>query len=136
MAIGIYEFFRPKRQRERLVREFVAVANAMQFDKFGQYLTDDFVFSDTSGGSVAGLAAYIEEEKAFREAAGNPPVVIDSLDHWRGEILLRGHLDTDVEEIAGQTMWRVAFRNKKISSAEVTRDNAGLTVPSPARRRA
>ena len=136
MAIGIYEFFRPKRQRERLVREFVAVANAMQFEKFGQYLTDDFVFSDTSGSSVEGLAAYIEEERAFREAADNPPVIIDSLDHFRGEILLRGYLDTDIEEIAGQTLWRVKFRKGKVCAAEVTRENTGLTVPRFARRRA
>ena len=136
MAIGILDLFRPKRHRERIIRDFVEVANGMQFDRFGRYLTDDFVFSDTSGSSVEGLAAYIEEERAFREATGNPRVIIDSLDHFRGDILLRGHLDTDVEEIAGQTMWRVAFRNKKISSAEVTRQNSGLTVPSYARRRA
>ena len=118
-----------KRQREALVRNLVSAVSRMDYSEIDKYLTEDFRFSDATGRSIVGRDRYIEEDRKFREAAGCPATVIDSLDHNRGEVLLRGHLESDVAEIAGPTMWRLFFRDGRISSAEGTRSFAQMTLP-------
>lgn len=118
-----------KRQREALVRNLVSAVSRMDYSEVDKYLTKDFRFSDATGRSIIGRDKYIREDRKFREAAGCPATVIDSLDHNRGEVLLRGHLESDIDEIAGPTMWRLLFRDGRICSAEVTRSFAQLTLP-------
>ncbi len=134
MLSTIFNRVSQKRKREMLVRDLVSAVSRMDYSNIDQYLTEDFRFYDATGRSIVGRDRYIEEDRRFREAAGRPATVIDSLDHNRGEVLLRGHLESEIEEIGGPTMWRVLFRDGRICSAEVTRSLAQMTLPEYASR--
>ena len=134
MLSAVLETFRPKARRENSVREFVAAANAGDYDAAGELLTDDFVIADVNGSEVSGKDDFIREDRRFRNAAGQPLLVLESIDHNRGEVLVRGHMEGGVEDVSGPTMWRVGFRGDKIAHVEVTRAMSNVTMPAYASR--
>ena len=134
MLSAVLETFRPKARRENSVREFVAAANAGDYDVAQKLLAEDFVIVDVKGSTVVGRDNFIREDRRFRNAAGQPLLVLESIDHNREEVLVRGHLEGGVEDVSGPTMWRVGFRGNKIAHVEVTRAMSNVTMPAFASR--
>ena len=134
MLSRIFNFGRAKHRREAVVRDLIAAVNSMDYARVSELLTEDFSYYDASGKGIEGRDRFIEEDRRFREASGNAPIVVESLDHNRGEVLLRGHLESDMEEISGPTLWRIIFEGEKVACADVTRSHSNLTLPAFANR--
>lgn len=135
MLSSIFRFDRLRGLRERRVRELAAAANALDYDRIVECLTEDFAMCDVGGACIEGRDVWAREDRLFREASGWPQVVIDSLDHNGEEVLVRGHLEGGKPEVGGATMWRVRFDGALISHVEVTREAMNVTLPAFATRR-
>lgn len=123
-----------KHWRETLVRGYVDAVNCGDFPKLGELLTEDFVFTDVAGGSLAGRDVFLGTLQSFQREFGITLVEIDSLDHNRGEVLIRGRLQNANGQIGGIAMWRTVFAERAISGIEVTRTPFRMTLPSFAAR--
>ena len=84
---------------------------------------------------MEGLDEIIESDREFRIQAGRPKVVLDSLDHTREEVLVRGHMDSDLPTINGPLMWRAEFDGNLIKRVEVTRPSELMSAPLYAAQR-
>ena len=135
MLFGLLSRQTPSLRRERSLRRVVEAANAADYTSVEDLLTEDFTFSDVHGDSVTGRDRFIREDRRFREAAGNPQLVLESVDHSQGEVLIRGYMEGGVEEVSGTTTWRVRFRGAKLAHVEVTRALSHVTMPAFASRR-
>ena len=134
MSYRLLKFLRPKALRERCVHDFVDAINRMEYDSIADFMIADVVFADVRGDSLEGREAWVREHRRFRDAAGAPNVVIETLDHNRDEVLVRGYLDSPSPEINGPTMWRISFHRSRIAHIEVTRQYSQVTLPSFAAR--
>ena len=135
MLSRIFNFGRGRHRREAVVRDLIAAVNRMDYVRASELLTEDFSYYDASGKGIEGRDRFIEEDRRFREASGNAPIVVESLDNNRGEVLLRGYLDSDIEQISGPTLWRIVFEGDKIACADVTRSHSQMTLPAFANRK-
>ena len=135
MLSRIFSFGRAKHRREAVVRDLIAAVNSMDYARVSELLTEDFSYYDASGKGIEGRDRFIEEDRRFREASGNAPIVVESLDNNRGEVLLRGYVDSDIEQIGGPTLWRLVFEGDKIACADVTRSHSHMTLPAFANRK-
>ena len=130
MLLKVLQFMRPRALRERCVRNLVDASNRMDYESVKDLVTSDLVFADVRGESIEGSGVWIREHRRFCEAAGNPQIIIESLDHNGEEVLVRGYLEGGMPEIGGPTMWRIRFRGSKIAFVEVTRQYSQVTLPS------
>ena len=118
-----------RKDREEAVRTMVAAMNSLDYSVIPSVLAADAVVIDACGHKMEGIEEIIEIDREFREQAGGPQVVIDTLDHTREEVLVRGHLASDLSEIAGPIMWRAEFDEKLIKRLEVTRPSDLMSAP-------
>ena len=111
---------RPRSKREKAVRDLAAALNSLDYDKAGRLLSDDIVVFNVRGGRTEGRDAFIEKDRGFREPA-RAIVELYEIIHHDDEVLVRGRLDSPVQEVGGPTMWRVGFNGPLISEIEITR---------------
>ena len=129
MLSGVFFPRRSRKRRERCIREFVADVNAGRHERMANFITEDFAYVDVSGHRTSSREEFLRMDREFREAAGNPQVQIDTLDHNGDEVLVRGQLTGGAEEVRGQTFWRISFDGDRIRRADVTRADGHITMP-------
>ncbi|MEX0342382.1 MAG: nuclear transport factor 2 family protein [Erythrobacter sp.] len=120
---------RRKLERIAATRAFVDAMNARNHDDARPMMARDFAFVDTGGCRVTGRDEVLASDCAFRNVNANSQVRIQSIDAHDESVLVRGYLESEFEELAGDTMWRVEFDGSKISSIHVTRAGHALTLP-------
>ena len=101
---AIWQFGR-KARRERVVRRLVSHINSGDEQAASECLAPDLVVTEVGGKKTVGRSAFLLRDRAFREQYGNPPIVIDTLDHHAGEVLVRGHHSGDPRGMGGPTFW-------------------------------
>ncbi len=84
---------------------------------------------DLREGLADDFNAIIDGDRAFREQADRPQILIDTLDHSGDEVLVRGHINSSMPEIDGPVMWRVYFDGLRIARVEITRPPDRMTGP-------
>ena len=114
----------------RAVRGFGDALNRNDREAARQFLADDVLIVDQSGNDIQGADEYLTAYFAYAKAAGNPKIVLDSVDPNREEVLVRGHLAGGSEEVSAPTMWRVIFDGPLIAHVEITRTDNSMTVAS------
>lgn len=124
-----------RKDREAALHAMVKAMNSLDYDAMRSLMTDDAVIIDAGGRKMEGIEEILEADRAFREQAGRPQVVIDTLDHTREEVLVRGHMDSDLPTIHGPLMWRAEFDGNLIKRVEVTRPNELMSSPRYAAQR-
>lgn len=124
-----------RKGREAAVHAMVKAMNSLDYDAMRGLMTDDAVITDASGRKIEGIEEILEADREFREQAGRPQVVIDTLDHTREEVLVRGHMDSSMREVAGPLMWRAQFDGNRIKRVEVTRPGELMSAPRHAAQR-
>lgn len=124
-------FFRRdnRRKRQRSVRAFLAAVNAARWDEAAAFLAGDVVLSDVGGSDIVGQDALLEREQEYHRAYASPQVHVSQISDNDGEVLLRGHVDSRYEDIAGPVFMRVMFRDGLIRRIEVTREGGLMTLP-------
>ena len=108
----------------------VEAINDSRYDTVATLITDDIGILDTNGGRIDGRDAFIEQDRAYREALGGPGLIVESLFSARGEIFVRGRLDSSNPQVNGPTLWRVRFNGDRINQIEITRTGGQPTVAS------
>ena len=124
-----------RKGREASVHALVESMNTLDYDSMRRIMSDDAVIIDAGGRKMEGIEEILEADREFREQAGRPQVVIDTLDHTREEVLVRGHMDSKLREVAGPLMWRAEFDGNLIKRVEVTRPNELMSAPLHAAQR-
>ena len=124
-----------RKGREATVHAMVAAMNSLDYDAMRSLMTEDAVVVDAGGRRVEGLEAILKADREFREQAGRPEVVIDTLDHARDEVLVRAHMNSEMLEVAGPLMWRAQFEGSLIKWVEVTRPGELMSAPRHAAQR-
>ena len=125
---AIWQFGR-KARRERVVRKLVSHINSGDEQAASECLAPDLVVTEVGGKKTVGRSAFLLRDRAFREQYGNPPIVIDTLDHYAGEVLVRGHHSGDPRGMGGPTFWRIAFDGDAINAIETTHETAHVAAP-------
>ncbi|MBO6527873.1 nuclear transport factor 2 family protein [Erythrobacter sp.] len=120
---------RRKRERIAATRAFVDAMNARNHADARPMMARDFTFVDAGGMSVKGRDEVLASDSAFRDANANAQVRILTIDAHDESVLVRGYLESRMAELAGETLWRVEFEDRKISSIHVTRAGYAVTLP-------
>ena len=120
--------------RKQTVRDLVEAVNRQDYSDLDRFLTDDFVFADFMDGQIEGIADFVENDRRFREGAGNPQLIIRSMNTAGNQIYVHGHLEGGSREINAPTIWQLLFRGDRICNATVIREGNQRTLPSFARR--
>lgn len=118
-----------RKARANAVRDVVGGLNSLDYEAVSRALAPDAVVVDGNGLTLQGLPAIIDADRAYREQADRPQIQIDTLDHSGDEVLVRGHIDSPMPEIAGPVMWRVFFDGAQITRVEITRAPDRMTAP-------
>lgn len=135
MFSKFFESGRRRAEREHGVRSLVKAINSMDFHGLSELVVADFVYSDANGSKIVGRHAFVDSVETFWKAAGSPDVVILSLHHNREEVLARGYLNSDLEGVNAEALWRVEFQGPLIAHIEVTQEEMRMTLPSLAKRK-
>jgi limonene-1,2-epoxide hydrolase len=120
---------RRKRQRIATTRAFIDAMNARNHADALPLMADHMAFIDTSGKTIKGRDEVLAVDRAFRDANDNAQVRIRTIDAHDHAVLVRGYLESDMAEVAGDTMWRVDFDGPVISAITVTRADNAMTLP-------
>lgn len=124
MIFGPLSLKRTRNGREVVLRELAEALNARDYARVRTFFTGRLVVFNVSGGRSEGLDQWIAKDQAFREGSG-AQVVLDEILHHDDEVLVRGNLQSPLEDVGGPTMWRVQFDGSLISEIEITRINEG-----------
>lgn len=124
-----------RKGREVALHAMVKAMNTLDYDAIRGLMTEDAMVIDAGGRKMEGIEEILEADREFREQAGRPQVVVDTLDHTREEVLVRGHMDSPMREVAGPLMWRAEFEGNLIKRVEVTRPGELMSAPRHAAQR-
>ncbi|MEH6722932.1 MAG: nuclear transport factor 2 family protein [Qipengyuania sp.] len=118
-----------RKARVAAVHDVVDGMNSLDYEAVFRVMTPDAVLVDGNGLKLEGVDAIIDGDRAFREQADRPQILIDTLDHSGDEVLVRGHFNSSMPEIDGPVMWRVYFDGLRIVRVEITRPPDRMTGP-------
>ena len=130
MLLGSLLNGRRRKAREACFRSLLAEVNRNDYSRIETLVTEDIEFNDVGGARIKGRDAFVTGDRRFREATGNPELVIETLDHHGEELLARGRLQGGLTAINGPIMWQVYFREGKICCIDVTRADGQITMPA------
>jgi ketosteroid isomerase-like protein len=120
---------RCKHRRIATTRAFVDAMNARDHADALPLMADHMAFVDISGKKILGRDEILAVDDAFRDANDNAQVRILTIDAHDDAVLVRGYLESEMAEVAGDTMWRVDFDGPVITAITVTRADNGMTLP-------
>ncbi len=126
---GFLKRLRSKRQRRiAAVRRISDLLNAMEQDAARSLFSPDLIVVDGAGRRIEGVDGFLLADRNLRIAAGRAQVRIDDISVRDNEVFVSGTTDSESEEMAGQTFWRLTFDGEVVSQIHITRDPGLMTV--------
>ena len=117
-----------RRRRIAAVRRISDLLNAMEQDAARPLLSPDLIVVDGAGRRIEGVDAFLTADRNLRIAAGHAQVRIDDISVRDKEVFVSGTIDSESEEMSGQTFWRLTFDGEIVSSIHITREPELMTV--------